>query len=136
MKDQDRRCKKKAKDHMELLCEQYETQAACGRYFVHELTSKVISRMKCVAKIMSMLGTRTAVADLCMFGLAACDEAGPGFVKASVRTVTNVRQVGVRLRSKCAGTLRHARVDATTQSRKGNKQEQGCVKLPEQQRNN
>ena len=35
------------------------------RYFVHELTSEVNSRMKCVAKIMATPGTRTAVADLC-----------------------------------------------------------------------
>ena len=69
------------------------------------------SRMKCVAKIMAMPGTRTAVADLCMFGLAACDDGGPGFVNASVRTITNARQVGVRLRSKCTGTHRHAQVN-------------------------
>ena len=29
-----------------------------------------------------------------MFGLAACDDGGPGFVNASVRTITNARQVG------------------------------------------
>ena len=68
--------------------------------------------MKCVGKIMPMPGTRAAVADLCMFGLAACDDGGPGFVNASVRTITNARQVGVRLQSKCTGTHRHARVDA------------------------
>ena len=56
-------------------------QVARGRYFVHELISEVNSRMKCVATIMSMPGTRTVVADLCMFGLAACDDGGPGFVK-------------------------------------------------------
>ena len=65
--DQNRRCKKKDKDHMKFLCELYEAHAACGRYFVRELTSEVSSR--------------TAVADLCMFGLAACDDGGPGFVK-------------------------------------------------------
>ena len=48
-----------------------------------------------------------------MFGLAACDDGGPEFVKASVRTVTNARQVGMRMRSKCTGTHRHARVDAS-----------------------
>ena len=58
--------------------------------------------MKCIVKIMAMPGTRAAVADLCMFGLAACDDGGPGFVNASVRTITNARQVGVRLQSKCA----------------------------------
>ena len=99
-KDQNRRCKKKDKDHLEFLCELYEAQAARGRHFVHELTSEVKSRMKCVAKIMAMVGTRTAVADLCAFGLVACDDGGPGFVNASVRTITNARQVGVRLRSK------------------------------------
>ena len=87
------------KDHMEFQCELYEAQAACGRYFVNELTSEVNSTMKCVVKIMAMSGTRTKVADLCMFGLAACDEGGPGFVNASVRTVTNARQVGMQMQS-------------------------------------
>ena len=68
--------------------------------------------MKCIVKIMAMPGTRAAVADLCMFGLAACDDGGPGFVNASVQTITNARQVGVRLQSKCNSTHRHARVDA------------------------
>ena len=104
---------------MEFLCELYEAQAARGRYFVHELTSEVNSRMRCVAKIMSVLGTRTAVADLCKFGLAACDEGGPGFVNASVRTITNVRLVGVRLRSKCTSTHRDARVNANDTIKKG-----------------
>ena len=53
--------------------------------------------MKCVVKIMAMPGTRAAVVDLRMFGLLACDDGGPGFVNASVRTITNVRQVGVRV---------------------------------------
>ena len=107
-----RGCKKKDKDHIEFLCELYEAQAAQGRYFVHELTSEASSRMKCIVKITSMPGTRAAVADLCMFGLAACDDGGPGFVNASVRTITNARQVWVRLQSKCNSTHRHARVDA------------------------
>ena len=47
--------------------------------------------MKCVAKIMAMMGTRTAVADLCVFGLAACDERGPGFVNVSVRRGSPMR---------------------------------------------
>ena len=68
---------------------------------------------------MAMPGTRTTVADLCMFGLAACDEGGPGFVNASVRTITHARQVGVRLRSKCTGTHRHARVNANNTIEKG-----------------
>ena len=54
---------------------------------------------------------RTTVADLRMFGLAACDEGGQGFVNASVRTVTNAKQVGMRMRSKCTDTHRHARVN-------------------------
>ena len=73
-KDRIRECRKKDKDHIEFLCELYEAQVARGRYFVHELTSEVNSGMRCVAKIMAMQGTRTTVADLCMFGLAACDE--------------------------------------------------------------
>ena len=72
---------------------------------------------------MAMPGTRAAVADLCMFGLAACDNGGPGFVNASVRTITNARQVGVRLQSKCIGTHRHARVD--TEDTIGRKEQTG-----------
>ena len=118
-KDQNRRCRKKDKDHIEFVCELYEAQVARGRYFVHELTSDVHSRMRCVAKVMAMPGIRTAVADLCMFGLAACDEGGPGFVRASVRTITNARQVGLRLRSKCTSTHRHARVNTNDTIEKG-----------------
>ena len=65
-----------------------------------------------MVKIMAMPGTRAAVADLCMFGLAARDDGGPVFVNASVRTITTARQVGARLQSKCTGTHRHALVDA------------------------
>ena len=111
-KDRNRGCKKKDKDHLEFLCELYEAQAAQGRYFVHELTSEASSRMKCMEKIMAMPGTRAAFADLCMFGLAACDDGGPGFVNASVPTITNARQVGVRLQSKCTGTDRHRKEGA------------------------
>ena len=57
-----------------------------------------------------------------MFGLAASDNGGPGFVNASVRT-TNVRQVGVRLQSRCIGTHRHARVD--TEDTIGRKEQMG-----------
>ena len=53
-----------------------------------------------------------AMDERCVFGLAACGDGRPGFVNASVRTITNARHVGVRLQSKCAGTCRHARVDA------------------------
>ena len=110
-RDRSRGCKKH-KDHIEFLCELCEAQAAQGRYFVHELTSEVSSRMECVVKIMAMPWTRAAIADLCMFGLAACDDGGPGFVNASVRMITNAGQIGVRLQSKYNGTHRHARVDA------------------------
>ena len=37
-KDQNKGCNKKDKDHMKFLCELHEAQAACGRYFVHEVT--------------------------------------------------------------------------------------------------
>ena len=134
-KDRNRGCQKKDKDHLEFLCELYEAQASQGRYFVHELTSEASSRMKCVEKVMAMSGTRAAVADLCMFGLAACDDGGPGSINASVRTITNARQVGVRLQSKCTGTHRHARVDAE-ESEGRSKREHGCAKPPEQERNN
>ena len=69
-KDQNRGCRKKEKDHVEFLCELYESQVARGRHFVHQLTSEVNSRMQCVAKIMAMPGTRKTVADLRMFGWA------------------------------------------------------------------
>ena len=111
-KDQNRGCKKRDKDHTEFLCELHEAQVARGRYFVHELTSEATSRMGCVMKIMATPGTRTAVADLCMFGLAAFDKGGPGFVNVSVRTITNARRVGARLQNKCTGTHRHARINA------------------------
>ena len=111
-KDRNRGCKKKDKDRLQFLCELYEAQATQGRYFVHELTPEASSRMKRIVKILAMPGTRAAIADLCMFGLAACDHGGPGFVNASVRTITNARKVGVRLQSKNTGTHRHARVDA------------------------
>ena len=118
-KDQNRRCRKKDKGHIDFLCELYEAQVARGRYFVHELTSEVNSRIQSVKKIMATPGTRTTVADLCMFGFAACDEGGPGFVKASVRTVTNARRVAVRLRSKCTSTHRHAQINENNAIEKG-----------------
>ena len=73
--------------------------------------------MKCVAKVMAMPGI-TPVADLCMFGLAACDEGGPGFVNV-VRTITNARRVGVRFQSKCSSTHRHSQVNADNTIEKG-----------------
>ena len=130
--DQNRGCRRKDKDHTELLCELCEAQVAHVRHFVHELTSEVNSRLQCVAKIMPMPGTRKTVADLCMFGLAAYDEAGPGFVNASVRTVTNARQRGCEVTAQARiATLMSSRA---TQSRKRNRQELGYAKLPEQWR--
>ena len=122
-KNHNRRCRRTDKDHTEFLFELYEAQVARGRYFVHELTSEVKSRMKCVVNIMAMRGTRTAVADLCMFGLAACDRGGPGFVNASVRTITNAWRVGVRLRSKCTSTHRHAQINTNSAIEKGEQTE-------------
>ena len=82
--DQNRGCRRKDADHMKFLRELCEAQAVCCRHLVHEQTSEVNSRTRCVTRIMAMSGTRAPVADLCMFGLAACDEGGPGFVIASV----------------------------------------------------
>ena len=76
---------------------------------------------------MAIPGTRTTVADPCMFGLAARDEGGPGFVNASVRTITNARQFRKRMRSRCTGTHRHARVDASNIIEKG-EQTGTCVR--------
>ena len=56
---------------MEFLCELCEAQVVRGPYFVHELTSEVNSKMRCLAEIMALPGTRTTMADMCMFGLAA-----------------------------------------------------------------
>ena len=66
------------KDHIQNLRELHEAQFARAGYFVHELTSEVNTRMRCMAKVMAMPRKRTAVTDLCMFGLAACYEGGPG----------------------------------------------------------
>ena len=89
---------------MEFLCGLYEAQAAQERYFVHELTSEASSRMKCGVKVMAMPGTRAAIAHLCMFGLAACDDGGAGFVNASVRTMTSWGAVAKQMhRSACSG---------------------------------
>ena len=131
-KDRNRRCKKKDKDHIEFLCELYEAQAAQGRYFLHELTSEASSRMKCMGKIMAMPGTRAAAADLCILGLAACDDGGPGFVNASVRTITNARQVGVRLQSNALARICMPGSMPKTQSEGRSKREHGCAEPPEQ----
>ena len=47
-----------------------------------------------------------------MFGLAACDRGGPGFVNASVRAISNARRVGLRLQSKYRSMHRHVQVNA------------------------
>ena len=125
--------RRRTKVHIVFLCELYEAQASQGRYFVHELTSEASSRMKCVVKIMAMPGTKAAIADLCIFGLAACDDGGTGFVNANVRTITNARQVGVRLPSKCSGMLGST---LTTQPREGNKRGPGFARWLNQWRNN
>ena len=57
-KNHNRRCRRTDKDHTEFLFELYEAQVARGRYFVHELTSEVKSRMKCVVNIMAMRGDK------------------------------------------------------------------------------
>ena len=44
---------------------------------LHELKVRNELEKECMAKVIATLGLRTAVADLCMFGLAACDEGGP-----------------------------------------------------------
>ena len=76
-KDQNGGCKKRNKDHVKFLCELYEAQVARGRYSVHELESEANTNMMCVMKIMATPGARTIAADLCMFGLAVCDDGGP-----------------------------------------------------------
>ena len=128
-KNQNRECRRKDKDHIKFLC---EAQVARGRCSVHELTSGVNWRMKCVAKTMAMPGTRTAVADLCMFGLAAC-EGGPGFVNACVRTITNTSWSAVATQMQEHPSTR-LRSTGTTQSRMENKQDRGCAKSLEQRR--
>ena len=67
-KDQTGDARRRTNITWKFMCELYEAQVASGRYFVHELTSEVNSRMRCVTRIMAMLGTRTILADLCMFG--------------------------------------------------------------------
>ena len=105
-KDRNKGCRREAKDHMEFLCELDEAQAKCGRYSVHEQPSEVNSRM------------RTLVADLCMFGLVACDEGGPGFVNTSVRTVNNARNVGMRMQRTCTGMHLHVGVGVSASEKR------------------
>ena len=81
-----------------------------------------------MAKVMAMPGTRTAVADLCMFGLAACDEGRCG--RLSTRDELECGcEVNARAHIDTLGSTR------TTQSRRENKQEHGCAKLLKQWRN-
>ena len=51
-KEQNRGCRRKGEDHMYFLCKLQEAQAARGRHFVHEQTSTIKSRMRCVTRIM------------------------------------------------------------------------------------
>ena len=73
-KDRTRGCEKNDKDHIEFLCELYEAQAAQGTVLCARINVRSELETKCIVKIMAMPGTRAAVADLCMFGLAACDD--------------------------------------------------------------
>ena len=107
------------KDHMTFPCELYEAQAARGRYFVHEQTSEVNSRIRCVTRILAMPGTRTLVADLCIFGLAVCVEGGPGFCqreRADGDQCTTSWNADAK--KKRTGKHRHARVGANNASEK------------------
>ena len=53
-KDQNRGCRRMDKDHMELLCLSCTTHKRCTVVtFVHEQISEVISRMRCVMRIMA-----------------------------------------------------------------------------------
>ena len=63
-----------------------------------------------MAKVMAMQGKRTAVTDLCTFGLAACDERGDHQCETSWGAVAE------QMPEACIDTLRSTR---TTQSRRG-----------------
>ena len=129
-KDQNRGCKRRDTDHITLLCQLYEVQSGVQSLLrAMSRQSEVHLRKRCVTRIMP--GTRTKVADLCIF-LAAYDERGPGFVNMSVRTVTNARQFGMQVQKKCTGTHRHARVGASNSSEKKQQPETWHIKLPEQ----
>ena len=128
-KYQNRGCKKEDTDHMEFLCERYEAQAACGRHFVHELASEVNSRMQCVAKIMAMPGTRRTVVDLCMFGLAACDERGPGLSTQVYGWSPALDKLECGCKVNAQARINTLVLVRTTQERMENKQEHGYVKL-------
>ena len=115
-------CRKKDDDHLEFLCELCEVQVARCRYFVHELTSEVNSRMEWVAKIIAMLGTKTKVAGLCMFR------------RTRICSTQVFGRSPTRDKLACGCEVNaQARIDTfvltrATQSRKGNKQERGCVR--------
>ena len=76
------------------LCELYGAQAACGPHFVYEQTSNVFENEVRDADRPCQEQEHKWQTCACM-GLAACDERGPGFVNASLRNVTNARQVGM-----------------------------------------
>ena len=77
-------------------------------------SAAVHPRMKCVMKVVGMPGVTSIDADLCMFGLAGCDQGSSGFINASVRTIANARQVATR--RTCIGSHRYARFDANDMS--------------------
>ena len=85
-KDQNRGCKKEDNDHIEFLCKLYGAQVSRGRYFVHELTSEVNSRMKCVTKIMAMPGNKNGRGRSVHVCAGRVRRGGPGFVNVCART--------------------------------------------------
>ena len=76
------------------LCELYGAQAACGHHFVYEQTSNAFEKEVRDADRPCQEQEHKWQTCECM-GLAACYERGPGFVNASLRSVTNARQVGM-----------------------------------------
>ena len=107
-KEQTRGCKMKDKDYLEFLCTMRKWRAVATSW--HELTSEVNSRLQCVAKIMAMPGTRTTCAGL---DWSHATKEGQVCSTQVYGEVTNARQVGMRMRSKCTGTHRHAHVDVS-----------------------
>ena len=73
-------------------------------------------------KIMAMLGARTLAADLCMFGLAACDD---GFVNAGGGCKENAQ----------AHNGMFALMNAAPAGKR-NRQENWCAKWPKQSKSN
>ena len=87
---------------------------------MHELTSEVISRIEVRGEEHGHAGNdNNSGGSVCVWvGLHVMNEGGSGFVNASELSVTNARQVGMRMLSKCTGTHRHARIDANNASEK------------------